>query len=138
MKLIYGISVSMIISVLLSYIFNTFSITENVANTLFTIAGIMFSIGTSLVVTINTSGIKNRTIRDGIRFNMKSIRNKFIVSFGFAALIFIIYILFPNLKNEYYNKSWFLLILEAYIIIYFIINFISIQELHEQIEDAIS
>lgn len=128
----------MIISVLLSYIFNTFSITENVANTLFTIAGIMFSIGTSLVVTINTSGIKNRTIRDGIRFNMKSIRNKFIVSFGFAALIFIIYILFPNLKNEYYNKSWFLLILEAYIIIYFIINFISIQELHEQIEDAIS
>lgn len=81
MKIFWSSILAIILAGMISYFVPAFTVSNTTLNTLFTVAGIMFSIGMSLSVTSNTSGIKNRTIRNRIRRNMKKVRNYFIYQF---------------------------------------------------------
>ena len=123
-------------TVILSYIFPDFSFDENVANVLFTVTGIVFSIGLSLTVVSSTSGVKNQMVKTRIRNSIKKTRNNFIICFSLATAIYVLYIILPKEHYKYFNKDFVVLICQCASIAYFIINFIAIQRFNEDIEDA--
>lgn len=61
MKQIRGFFLCLVISILVA-IFSDITIESDVSNTLFTIVGIMFSIGMSIAVTSNTSAVVNKKV----------------------------------------------------------------------------
>lgn len=124
----------------ISYFVPVFTVNNTTLNTLYTVAGIMFSIGMSLSVTSNTSGVRNKTIRNRIRKNMKQVRNFFIYHFLLTSLFYIIYLYKEtiNIKAFTYKIDVLALVLIIMSIIYYIVNFIAIQRLNEQIEEAIN
>lgn len=139
MKRIVSIySACVIVAVLLSLPFPTFLIRESAVNALYTVAGIMFSIGLSLTVISNTSGIKNRDIKQRIRREIKATRNHFIYSFLFASLAYFLYLIVPPLNCAFLNRSWAMVLIQGVSIAYFVYNFIALQRFNEQIEDATS
>ncbi len=127
--------VSLLVTCLLSYLFPSFAMKENVATTLYTITGIMFSIGLSLTVVSSTSNIKNDKIKSRIRHRIKQVRNNFIGAFFVASIIFIFYITKP-LSVPFVNDGWLILFTQLASIVFFIVNFILIQRFNEEIEDT--
>lgn len=116
---------------------------ENVSNTLFTIVGIMFSIGMSIAVTSNTSVVVNRKIRNSLRDEINRIRNLFISCFSIVSFIYVLNIIFTNWTLEVWGYNIFnlevcQLIIQLYSIAYFIVNFMSLQNLNNQIGDAMN
>ncbi len=131
--------------------FSTFKIihpNNALLSTLYTVCGIMFSIGISLIVTFNLSNIRNKNYLTIIRRNLTYIRNSFMWHFTIATLAFVgeSYLPVENLnlyvfqtKNGIQLNWWtifFVLILFA--IIYFIMNFLALQRLTTDIYDRIN
>lgn len=123
------------------------SYSELFMNTLYTILGIMFSIGLGLVVTFNLSGIKNRNFIIRIRRNLKTIRTLYIINFSVSTIF---YLLESQLRSSEINHmqiykakdyviqfdvSTFTVILLLYSIVYCIVNLIELQKLSESIFD---
>ena len=120
----------------MSLLFPGFHIDENAANALYTITGIMFSIGLSLTVISNTAGVRNKETKKNIRRDIKKTRNHFILSFLLASVTYIMYIVTPSLNWCFFNRSWGILTIQVISIAYFVYNFIAIQKFNEQIEDS--
>lgn len=127
--------VSLLATCLLSCLFPSFAMKENVATTLYTITGIMFSIGLSLTVISSTSNIKNDKIKGRIRHRIKQVRDNFIWAFFVASVIFIFYITKP-ISLPFVNSGWLVLFIQFASIVFFIVNFIMIQRFNEEIEDT--
>ena len=123
--------------------FMDIKIGKDVSNTLFTIVGIMFSIGMSIAVTSNTSVVVNRKIRKSIRDEINRIRDLFISCFSIVAIIYVLNIIFKSwtlevLGYKIFNLEVLQLIIQLYSIVYFIVNFKSLQNLNNQIGDAMN
>ncbi|MDV3814171.1 hypothetical protein CMU15_00300 [Elizabethkingia anophelis] len=116
-------------------------------NTLYTVLGIMFSIGLGLVVTFNLSGVKNRQFIIAIRNNLKTLRSLYISYFTISTFFYLIesqlrakdnnvirIIDNSKIKLEF-DFSTFTVCLLFYSIIYCIINMIDLQKLSESIFD---
>lgn len=117
------------------------------SSTIFTIAGIMFSVGIGLVVTFNPGGVKNRDYVRILRQNITSIRNSFLLHFTLLSVYFIINQYVADKKHDihihlYYDLTFsfsiFFCLLMIYSSVYFIINFIEIQKLNNDIFDKIN
>jgi len=132
----------MVLSILITA-FMDIKIGKDVSNTLFTIVGIMFSIGMSIAVTSNTSIVVNKSVRKSIRGEINRIRDLFISCFAVVACIYVLNIIFENWTLYVYgykifNLGIFQLLFQLYSIAYFVINFKSLQNLNNQIGDAIN
>ena len=142
MKQIKGFICCMVLSMTITA-FMDIKIGKDVSNTLFTIVGIMFSIGMSIAVTSNTSVVVNRKIRKSIRDEINRIRDLFISCFSIVAIIYVLNIIFKGwtlevLGNKIFNLEVLQLIIQLYSIVYFIVNFKSLQNLNNQIGDAMN
>lgn len=142
MKQIKGFICCMVLSMSITA-FMDIKIGKDVSNTLFTIVGIMFSIGMSIAVTSNTSVVVNRKIRKSIRDEINRIRDLFISCFSIVAIIYVLNIIFKNwtlevLGYKIFNLEVLQLIIQLYSIVYFIVNFKSLQNLNNQIGDAMN
>ena len=142
MKQFKGFICCIILSVPIT-LFMDIEIGENVFNTLFSIVGIMFSLGMSLAVTSNTSFVVNRKIRNSLRDEINRIRNLFISCFSIVSFIYVLNIIFTNWTLEVWGYKIFnlevcQLIIQLYSIAYFIVNFMSLQDLNNQIGDAMN
>lgn len=136
--------VCVVISIITSFFFPDFNPGNETMSTLYTVSGIMFSIGMSLIVTSSAAGVKNTRIRNGIRKEIHIVRNHFIECF---VIISILYIFLCSAIDKhstlliYENFSWkyshLLIFTIAYSIVYFVWNFLAIQRLNYQIEDAL-
>lgn len=115
-------------------------------NTIYTIAGIMFSIGMGLICTFNLDRIKNPKFYKVFKKNIIDVRNLYIAYFGVISFGYILYQLFPNLETNFAIKEINIVVNLAYIevaitvlsIIYFIKNFIAIQKLSFEINEKSS
>lgn len=144
MIILIGMVICVIISMITSFFFPDFNPGDGAVSTLYTVSGIMFSIGMSLIVTSSAAGVKNTRIRNGIRKEIHNVQNHFIKCF---VLISILYILLCSAADEHksihiYNNfslkySHLLVFIIAYSIVYFVWNFLAIQRLNYQIEDAL-
>ena len=65
-----------ILSILIS-LFTDIKADNFFASTLYTISGIMFSVGASMIVTFNLSGIKNQDFLIEIRQNLRDVKKSF-------------------------------------------------------------
>ena len=142
MKQIRGFFLCLVISILVA-IFSDITIESDLYNTLFTIVGIMFSIGMSIAVTSNTSAVVNKKVRKNIREEINRIRDLFIICFTVVAFIYVLNIIFVNWTlnlcgYKIFNLAIFQLIIQLYSIAYFVVNFKSLQNLNNQIGDAIN
>lgn len=120
-------------------------------SSLYTVMGIMFSIGLSLVVTFNMGNVKNKTYVQEIRYNLNRIRKKFILYFLSSTVFYIVNYYIEEQLKEAQNKSIYFFsikdisvqfdfslitcIIILYSIAYIIINFMSIQKLNNDIFD---
>jgi len=118
-------------------------------STIFTVSGIMFSIGIGLIVTFNITGVKNKDYVILIRKNLSEIRNSFIFYFSLSVLS---YILDKYLRDKCFEMTnlniigfqlqlnWPILffVIMFYSIIYFIVNFLNIQKLNNDIFDKVN
>ena len=140
MKILWSSILAIIFVGTTSYFVPPFTVDNTTLNTSYTVAGIMFSIGMSLSVTSNTSGVKNKAIRSRIRKNMKQVRNFFICHFLLTSFFYIIYLYKPVMDIQVfkYRVDVLTLVLIILSIIYYIVNFIAIQRLNEQIEEAVN
>ena len=140
MKILWSSILAIIFVGTTSYFVPAFTVDNTTLNTFYTVAGIMFSIGMSLSVTSNTSGVKNKAIRSRIRKNMKQVRNFFICNFLLTSFFYIIYLYKPVMDIQVfkYRVDVLTLVLIILSIIYSIVNFIAIQRLNEQIEEAVN
>lgn len=117
-------------------------------STLYTVCGIMFSIGLSLIVTFNLSNIRNKRYLETIEHDLKSIRDSFMWYFAIATIAYIgeSYLPMNNLNSQIFQieiglkLNWWIVffILILFSIIYFIMNFIALQKLNSDIYDKIN
>ena len=115
-------------------------------NTIFTVSGIMFSVGLGLIVTFNMGGIKNKKYIKLLRGNIDRVRNSFLKYFLISTVCFTadyylrqkgLNITAINIKDTHFELNWSVLfcLLMLYSIVYYIINFIAIQKLNNDIFD---
>ena len=113
---------------------------------IYTVSGIILSVGLSLIVTFNLNGVKNKIYIKRIRENLHSIRSSFIIEFAIATIA---YILNKHIRTDFSTKTVFDIeivfsfpvlfnIIIFYAIAYFITNMISIEKLNEDIFDKIN
>lgn len=141
MRIIFGIIVSAILSVITSVLFPNISIGDGTISTLFTIAGILFSVGASLLVTFNASNVPNNKFRRNIRNEVSLILKKYL----FCLFVITTFFIFFDIKKDMPIKDWFvwhishfLLFINSFAIIYFAVNFIKIQSINRRIDDEVS
>jgi len=117
------------------------------SSTIFTIAGIMFSVGIGLIVTFNPSGVKNKDYLRELRSNIQNIRNSFLLHFCLLSVYFIINQYVADKKHDLHIKtpieitfsfSIFFCLLMIYSSIYFVVNFLEIQKLNNDIFDKLN
>lgn len=139
MKIIKLLILSIILTIFIIY--SSIPITANIIPILYNIIGIVFSIGMGLIITFSMSGIENKNYILKIRRNIKHIRNNFITLFSICTILLIV---FSNIKFYYiYNINIrqsmliFTTIFFLLSIVYFILNFIKLQELNEEIFDRV-
>nr|DAP01784.1 MAG TPA: hypothetical protein [Caudoviricetes sp.] len=118
-------------------------------NTLFNILGIMFSIAMGLLITFNLQGIKNKRIIDLLRSNIKEVRHSYIKYFAFSTLFYLLEKYLRDKGSNLYafsireisitiNFSLITVVILVYSIIYFIINFIAMQKLNDNLYDEVN
>lgn len=91
MIILIGIVICVVISMVTSFFFPEFNPGNGAVSTLYTVSGIMFSIGMSLIVTSSAAGVKNIRIRNGIRKEIYIVRNHFIECFVLVSFLYILF-----------------------------------------------
>lgn len=110
-------------------------------NTIFTVSGIMFSIGLGLIVNFNLQGVKNIWYLKKIRDNLNKVRNSFIASFSLSTICFLLNQYLGNFSFSFmffhFDLSLFFLIMMLFSIFYYIVNLIDLQKLNDDIVDKL-
>lgn len=119
-------------------------INPEIISTIYSVIGIMFSIALSLIVTFNLQGIKSMSSIKSIRYKLKSLRKKHIVNFSIDTLLYILSTMIDkkgvNLISFSLNSLDIKMNIQLIIvgllissIFYYILNFIDVQKLNDQI-----
>lgn len=138
MRIIIGFFICIILAGITSFFLSDWVINNDVIQNLYTISGIMFSIGLSLAVTFNLSAVKNISLRNRIRKAVNKVRDLFIIYFVLISFFYVIIIsIIENVIYYFFRYSHLLTWVMIYSIIYFIWNFLEVQKLNSQIEDSI-
>lgn len=136
----------LIISVVLGFIFPKFHIETSFLNTLYSVIGIMFSVGISQILSINTQNIKNVNAKRSIQGKLKKIMKKYIIHFIIVTIIYIAtackeqlqtlnFVLFE--KEYIFNYSLSVAAVEIICIMYYVVNMKYMRDECYKIEDII-
>ena len=118
-------------------------------STLYTIVGIVFSVGMSLIISVSTREVKNKEAKKEIRRKMSYVTNSYILSFALASILFILLDMRGNALPEHqpktvelfryvvFWKSDFLILSLGFYVLSYIGNFMAIQDMNREIEDII-
>ena len=129
-----------LITFLLSFILSPFLNQEDKMNqaivpTIYTLSGIMFSIGMGIACTFNPSQIRNEQVFQRVKKNITNVRNTFLMYFMLSTVTFLTS---QILARKHISIMNFTLIFDYKILallfsivslIYFIVNFLTIQKL---------
>lgn len=134
-KLIIFLSCSILGAFLLS-IFIGIEAAETLLSTLYTVAGVVFSVGMSIAISPKTNEVTNVSVKLRIRESYKYARDSFIAYFAIDTLLFVLseLELCPRI-HEIFSVSCAIFTLIS--VGYFVYNFIQLQKLGDEIEDRI-
>lgn len=143
-KLLVSVSLFLVISVAVA------SATSKVPsasflNTIYTVSGIMFSIGMGVLCTLNPDKVKNDAYYKAIKANVLAVRDSYLVYFFIISTMYLVYQIYPDaslikslgnvqITLDFAFATMFLNILG---ILYFIANFMQIQKLGLDISDRV-
>ena len=117
-------------------VYTCVAIPEPVLTTLYTVAGVIFSVGMSIAITPKTEGVTNTEKRRDIRKSYQVVRNSFMYLFAIDTLVFIAAEVLRGTKLEsFMGIACALYVLIS--IVYFTFNFIELQKLGNDIEEQI-
>lgn len=127
-------------TVIISGIFSLFSVdfAPSVFNTLYTVIGIFFSIGYSIVIGFDLSSVTDESVLLRIRQRLKSVEQTFIGYFVVATLAFFLADQRPcPFRIGAYSFSWEILAVftSLYIILHQVVNFTILQKMKENLID---
>ena len=113
-----------------------------VLSTFYTVAGIMFSIGLGVIAGFDLRDIKNKEYLCIIRNIIGEARENFILFFALATLGQLLYQSVKDKKfaldfSIQFNCGVFITLIVLFTIFYFVVNFIQLQKLRNQIIDKI-
>lgn len=144
-KNIVGILSCFLIAVINLHV-NLLHISWNSVETLYTVVGVMFSVGMSLIISVSTSNVKNLEAKKDIRRRMRIITHNYVIMFATITFFFVLF----NANNATRNndlltiykwvairKTDFITFLSAMSIIYYVVNFMTTQSMNREIEDVI-
>ncbi len=117
-------------------VYTCVTIPEPVLTTLYTVAGVIFSVGMSIAITPKTDGVTNTEKRITIRKSYQVVRNSFMYLFAFDTLVFIAAEVLRGAKlDSFMGIACVLFVLIS--IVYYTLNFIELQRLGNDIEEQI-
>lgn len=127
--------VSTLLAITISTLLPTYEQTrmDKLVETIYTVSGIMFSIGMGVICTFNPNGIKNKGVLSTIENDIFNVRNSFLFYFGLSTLLFIIQTTFDlnyTCFRLVFDIKMVTLSISITSIIYYIINFQAIQKLN--------
>lgn len=136
--LILGLSL-----LLSSFFFDDNSLSLNLIEILYTVSGILFSVGIGLVVTFKLGNVKHPIYRTELKKSVLKVRNSFFFYFAISTALFITCSensgFYFSINTNYLNISLNLSLLTLITIIgsmyYYITNFIAMQKLNDEIEN---
>ncbi|WP_448970246.1 hypothetical protein [Neisseria sp.] len=111
--------------------------------TLYTVAGIMFSIGMGIICAINLEKVKNIKFYKAIKTNILQVRNIYLYYFAIISIGYLAYQLAPEFELAItiqgvaitFRLSLLVALLTVLSIVYFTLNFLAIQKLNFQITE---
>ena len=116
--------------------FTSISISDSILDTIYTVSGVIFSVGMSITISPKTDRVINEKIKQSIRASYIRVRNSFFILFGFSTILYIISGVVKIEKYPmffFYFSSVFILLSIAH----YTYNFVRLQSLGEQIEDQV-
>lgn len=124
-----------------SSFFPKLSIPYNGNAALFVVVAIMFSIGMSLLFSTNTEEVRNTNYLKNIEGAFTIVRKSFIEAFTIALSLHLINSIIPSFTFTFYrlhfDLSVLVMIVQTFIIIYFIYNLSDIADFKKRLSDRI-
>lgn len=124
-----------------SSFFPKLSIPYNGNAALFVVVAIMFSIGMSLLFSINTEEVRNTNYLKNIEGAFTIVRKSFIEAFSMGLSLHLINSIIPSFTFTFYrlhfDLSVLVMIVQTFIIIYFIYNLSDIADFKKRLSDRI-
>lgn len=141
MKIIIRTTIQVGFALITSSFFPKLSIPYNGNAALFVVVAIMFSIGMSLLFSINTEEVRNTNYLKNIEGAFTIVRKSFIEAFSIALILHLINSIIPNFTFTFYrvhfDLSVLVMIIQTFIIIYFIYNLSDIADFKKRLADRI-
>lgn len=144
-KILVGFLICFVIAVINLHV-NILHVSWNSVETLYTVVGVMFSVGMSLIISVSTNNVQNLEAKKDIRKRMKTVTHNYVISFAVVTFFFIIFNANcakqePDTLTIYkwvaIRKTDFITMLSAMGIIYYVVNFVTTQSMNREIEDII-
>lgn len=134
-KIIAYLFFSVIVAGLLS-LFTEIKVDRGVLNTLYTVAGVIFSVGMSIAISAKTDQVTKENKRKAIRFSYMMVRNSFMWLFGISTVLFIVAQI-CSIANYPSALDFLCVIFILTSIVYYIYNFARLHKLGEDVEDQV-
>lgn len=132
-KLTIYLFVSIVLAVVLS-LYTRVLMTGDVLGALYTVAGVIFSVGMSLTVSPKMDGVANETIKKSIRYSYKKIRNSFMYFFCIGTVLYVLTEFDFSMRLAAILGNCCAIFL-LFSVGYYVCNFNCLQMLGEKIED---
>ena len=124
-----------------SSFFPKLSIPYNGNAALFVVVAIMFTIGMSLLMSVNTEEVRNPNYLKNIEGAFTIVRKSFIEAFSIALTLHLINSVIPNFTFTFYrlhfDLSVLVMIVQTFIVIYFIYNLSDIADFKKRLSNRI-
>lgn len=142
--------IALVMTVILGLIFSV-KIESSLISTMFTVAGVIFSVGMSLVVSLSTQNIHHKQAKKEVNDKLNAILYGYVLSFLLMALYFAVTMLFKEKESEYFkeleitlfqrgwkfNYPFTLLLYIGYCMVYYVFNMWATRKRHYEIEKLI-
>lgn len=141
MKIIIRTTMLVFFALITSSFFPKLSIPYNGNVALFVVVAIMFSIGMSLLIGVNTEEVRNPAYLKKIDRAFTIIRKSFIEAFSIALTLHLVNSIIPNFTLTFYwlhfDLSILVMVVQTFIVIYFIYNLSDITDFKKKLTDRI-
>lgn len=141
MKIIIRTTMQAGLALITSSFFPNLSIPYNGNAALFVVVAIMFSIGMSLLISFNTEEVRNLAYLKKIDGASTIIRKSFIEAFSIALTLHLVNSIIPSFTFTFYrlhfDLSVLVMIVQTFIVIYFIYNISEIADFKKRLSDRI-
>ena len=107
----------------------------SIISTLYAVAGVIFSVGMSIAIVPKTENVTRRKILNDIRGNYRRIRDSFMWLFALGTVFYIATVWPIHSLPSFLNIAATIFLLLS--IIHFVVNFLQLQRLGDQIEDQV-